>query len=232
MEITVNAISVGVLILLEIILFYVLVQNVFPKFLNVRCSVGKSRSRGLQKYLYPEGRGVAYEPSVKFRKYIDRYILFTNDGYKYLKCRLVGDVKKIEYSVIMFNRKNNVIDVIEVTETTPFKGETGVVTLHHETSYVDIVVNSVNGDTVTRDKLLRLSIVGVLAYTVLVFLLSFGELCFIYGMINLYLYWFGLGDYMLVLDVVKFLVPSAIIGIVTGFFAYLSNRVKGVRLSL
>lgn len=232
MDIIVNAVSTLVLIVLEIILFFILMRRVLPLILRVRCTLKGSRSRGLQRYIYPEGRGVAYEPHPSFRKYVDRYVLFTNEGYKYIKCRLCGDIGKLEYSVVMFNRKNKVIDVIDVTESDPFRSETSPVMLHHDTAYVDVIVTSVNGEKITKKSILCYKVWDIGFYVLAVSALCFGQLSFIYGMINLYLGWFGLTEYLLHLNVVDFIIPSLIIGVIMGAFAYLNGHSKGVRGSV
>lgn len=232
MEIVVNAMSTAVLIVIEIILFFILMRRVLPLLLRVKCTLKGSKSRGLQRYIYPEGRGVAYEPRPSMRKYMDRYILFTNEGYKYLKCRLCGAIDRLEYTVVMFDAKNKVIDVIDVAESKPFRSETSSVMLHHNTAYADVIITSVNGEKITNKSVLCYKVWDIAIYTLAVALLCFGQLSFIYGMINLYLGWFGLAEYLLRLNVVDFIIPSLIIGVIMGAFAYLNGHAKGVRGSV
>ncbi len=232
MDMVINAVSTLVLIVLEIILFFILMRRVLPLILRVRYTIKGSGSRGLQKYIYPDGRGVAYEPHPSFRRYMDRYILFTNDGYKYIKCRICAEADNLEYSVVMFNRKNKVIDVIDVTEVNPFRSETAPVMLHHETAYVDVIVKSVNGEKITKKNLLCYKVWDIGIYVLAVSALCFGQLSFFYGMINLYLGWFGLTEYLLHLNVADFIIPSIIIGVIMGAFAYLNGHSKGVRGSV
>ncbi len=232
MENIVNSVCLAVLILIEIAFYFTVVGVILPKwFIRIRYTVKGSTDRGLKKYTYPDGRGVIYEPHPSIRKYINRYALFTNEGYKYIKCRLDGGVKRLNYTVIMFNNRSKVIDVIDVNEIKPRNCETNAIAIHQDTSYVSLVLNSVNGDRIDRRALLYCGIGGIIVYSVAVSVSSFAQTLFIYGMINLFLNQFTNAETVLRLNVAEFILPSLFIGIVAGALSYLYVRSKGVRWS-
>ena len=129
-----------------VVLYIALLADIFPRlFLKLRCAVKENLGRGLKKYVFPTGRAVLYEPHPTVRKYLNKYLLFTNDGYKYLRCSFDFCVSKITYTVIMLDNKDKVIDVLSVTEDMRHVRASANVRLHSSTSYVAIVVNRVNG---------------------------------------------------------------------------------------
>lgn len=135
-----------VLFFLLVVAYTLLISDVLPRcFLRVRYAYASSLGRGLKKYVYPNGRGVLYEPHPSMRKYINKYLLFVSDGYKYLKCSFDGGVNNIRYSVVMINNRDKVIDVLCVEEEPKLIGESDMLLLHPDTSYVALVLDSVNG---------------------------------------------------------------------------------------
>ena len=113
-------------------------------FLRTRYSYGEGLGRGLKKYTYPDGRGVLYEPHPSIRKYIHKFLLFTREGYKYLKLSFDEGVGVIYYSVVMLNNRDKVVGVLDVDEK-PMGAESASILLHPDTSYVSVILRSVDG---------------------------------------------------------------------------------------
>ena len=149
MYVIINTASISLQFIVSLTLYIALMKYVFPRcIMRVRYSLSDKLGRGIKKCVYPSGRGVVYEPHPSVRKYVPRYALLTNDGYKCIKCQLDRNVKSLKYSVVMFNRKNRVIDVINVSETVGRAGESQFVMLHQQTSYVAFSLNEVNDSRV------------------------------------------------------------------------------------
>lgn len=148
----------------EIILCFVsigiyafLVGSALPSLLlRFKCPV---TDRGLNKYTYPSGRGILYEPHPTLRKYVSSYILFVDDGVKYIRCKVTDRVDRIGYSVVVFDRRDRIIDVLQVTDVIGPAGCSRRVALPKETSYVTLLLDSVDGkqvsvgSTLTFDKM-------------------------------------------------------------------------------
>ena len=144
------------LCLMSIAIYTFVTGSALPSLLlRFKCSV---HDRGIHKYTYPEGRGVRYEPHPDIRKYVSSYLLFVNDGAKYIKCEVASDVERIEYSAVVFDARNRIIDVVCVKDSIGAAGRSKSVMLPMETSYVSFLLSSVNGKktenraTLTFDK--------------------------------------------------------------------------------
>ncbi len=176
MENVVEVVSRSMLLLASLAVFWYFVKAVIPRFiLRIDYSFDTALGRGLKKYRYPGGRAVVYEPHPSVRKYINKYALFTNDGYKYLKCLVDKGVSVMEYSVIMLNNRDKVIDVLDVRSKIG-GSETKEVLLHPDTSYVAVNLESVNGMGVKGTVECRYKLSRVCAYFLAVAAASFAEL--------------------------------------------------------
>lgn len=211
-------------------IYVILISSVFPKFiLKVRCTEKESRDRGLKKYLFPSGRGVLYAPHPSNRGYVESYALFTHEGYKYVKCRLNENVKRLGYSVIMFNNRDKVIDVIDVDEIISDGLETDSLLIHQDTSYISLRINSVNGIEINKEALFCCKIgclgiygAAVSALTYTQFMLLFFALDRLEGLAH------GLG---LISDLSAwvFVIPALLIGAIASLSLYRRSRAKGLR---
>ena len=228
MEIIVNTICLSVLVLLEIALYLMLAGKVFPKMLKRRYSISENCGRGLKKYVYPSGRGISYEPVPAIRKYVNRYLLFTDNGYKYFKCRIDEKVKDIAYTIVMRNNKNKVIDVIEVKSKNVEGRDLDPVLVHGDTSYVELILNSVNGNAVENEETAHYRLRDLLFYTLAMSVLSFAELVFAYSMINMCFSWWQKGNVWAEISVIYFIIAGLLIGIVCGAMAFLNLRAKKI----
>lgn len=232
MYIIVDTISILLQFVLSLVLYVALMKNVFPRYLmRVRCSVSNNLGRGIKKCTYPSGRGVVYEPHPSVRKYVQRYAILTNDGYKYIKCCLDKTVKSLKYRVVMFNRKNRIIDIINVSETVGRAGESQFVMLHQDTSYVAFSLTEVNGVLMKKDSLLYCNPFGIVAYAFAVAALSFTELLFVaigYSeLMSLYGQTYQIAD-----SLQMYILPAVVIGAVCCVFLLLYRRKRGVRVAM
>lgn len=145
------AVTMVLLIAASLCLYTMLMAKVFPKYIIKRRYVIKEHlGRGLKKFLALEGRAVVYEPHPSIRKYIRKFSLTAQNGYKYLECSIDSMVDKIRYTVMMMNNKNELIDALDVQDYTKDSVITHPIYLHPDTSYVAIAVQSVN-DVVLSD---------------------------------------------------------------------------------
>ncbi len=229
MEQIITSIIVAFLIILEIVLYFILSATVLPKIVKIKCSVRSSTDRGLKKYIYPSGRAISYEPHPSVRKYIQRYILFTNDGYKYIKCRLDRGIDKLVFSVVMFNNENRVIDVLELTATNKGENETRSVLLHQDTSYVSVAVDSVNGNKMFNEVIMECRLWRLWVYSLSIAALNFLQLIFTKDMIALYDKWFFKSGIANSFRVEMLLFASFGIAAVSGAIVFLKARGKRVR---
>ena len=174
MERIIKIILLITIMMASITLFFVLLKVILPKlFLKIEYSVENCLGRGVKKYTYPNGRAVLYEPHPKYRKFVNKYMLFTSDGYKYLKCCLDKGVKNIKLSVVMFDNRGRALDSIVVTCEMQDGLETQAILLHQSTSYVSLQVDNVNNVNLENDTVKRCSLKNVILYSIFVALTFF-----------------------------------------------------------
>ena len=177
MEQILDAVSYGLLIIVSLVAFSALLRFVIPLiFLRVKYSVGRSLGRGLKTYKYPTGRAVLYEPHPTIRKYINKYLLFVHEGYKYFKCTVDEGIKSLDFELIMFNNKNKIVDVINVCADIDASATSSEILLHPDTSYVAINLKEANGFDVKRLTRSYYTIFQIIVYFLLVFGLAFVEI--------------------------------------------------------
>jgi hypothetical protein len=227
----IKAVCLAVLFIFEIILFLIATGSVLPSiFMRVRCSVRTTRDRGMQKYVFPDGRAVAYEPEPATRKYIHRYVLYVSEGYKYLKCRVDEGVGYINYTVVMFNNRNRVVDVIDVKEKSLKNAETGAVRLHPDTSYIALIPNSINGVRIHRDKIMYRRVADVCVYGVLLSVISYIQMVVTWIAVLVAYRWLSGGvELNIALTYESLWLPALVIGGIAVVLVAINDRIKGLR---
>lgn len=232
MEQIITSIVLAFLMVLAVVLYFALSALAFYQIVKIKCSVRKTADRGLKKYTYPDGRAVSYEPHPSIRKYINRYILLTSNGYKFFKCRLDTEVKHTDFSVIMFNSKNRVIDVLDVKVTNNLGNETQMIELHKDTSYVSVVLDSVNGMGIEHPNTLECKLWKLFAYVAAASTLNFLELLFIRKSIEMYDGWYFHTGITRVLPTDRLFFVALAIAMFAGTIIFLRYRAKKVRWSI
>lgn len=231
MEQIIRSVLLGIVIILEFMLYFILVASAAPKLLRNHCAIRTTSDRGLKKYRYPDGRAIVYESHPTVRKYLPTYLLFTKDGYKYLCCRLDESVTRIAYSVVMFNYRNRIVDVIDVEETDIEGRETRPVMLHPDTSYIALVPDTVNRTRLKHETVLRCHLWQLLLYTAVMGGLAFAHMLFIMKTVRVYDAWWLHRGVMDGVSIRALILPAVIIGVLAGLMALRHNRKKGVRWS-
>ena len=143
-----------------------LMIDIIPRYLlKVNYSVSGRMGRGLKKMVYPNGRAVVYEPHPSVRKYVNKYLLFTLDGYKYIQSKIGAGVNRYTASVVCFDSRNAVIDVLDITESVA-SALSIPVRLHHKTSHVAYVLTSVNGKTLSDSNFMTVKLTDAPRYII------------------------------------------------------------------
>lgn len=183
MELVVAYIAKGLMLVTSMVLYVYLFSAIIPKFI-MKLSVKKenTRDRGLKKFIYPNGRCVLYETDLATRQYISNYALYTEDGYKYMKCKATDKVHVLRYDVYAFNNRNKLIDIIGVTEVLAEGGYTAAVSLPPDTSYVRFVLRKVDNELFTKRVYVDYSIARYIICAAVVALATALEAVFIYSL--------------------------------------------------
>ncbi|MDE6613128.1 MAG: hypothetical protein K2K28_01045 [Clostridia bacterium] len=96
------------------------------------------------------GRSVVYEPDVRIRKQIKKYVLSERSGIKQLVLRLDENIKHIDFDVAVYNESGVVFKVLNIRETVKNAGYTEALRLPTQTSFVTVKLNSINGERESR----------------------------------------------------------------------------------
>lgn len=153
-----------------------LLCQLFPKhLLKINYDVSEHLGRGLEKFTYPDGRAVTYEPHPSIRKYINKYALFTLDGYKYLQFRIDSALTSYSAKVIIFDNKNNIVDILTVTENVASATDSSPIRLHHSTSYVAVILESANRVQLSPKPYMNMKVRDMAKYFVGVFFATLFE---------------------------------------------------------
>lgn len=149
-------------------LYAFLVGMLFPSLLlKPKFKGEEARDRGLKKYTFDGGRAIVCRPDVRSSKYIEQYILSSNNGEKLLKCKTDHRVHDLKYDVVCFDASDKVIDVLSVSDGVDENNCTNAVVLDSETAYVNVIAKTVNGAKVSKTPTIKYSSVPTTLYVVL-----------------------------------------------------------------
>ena len=128
-----------------IYVYTALVSRVLPPLLLRPVKTPVKHERGLEKYVFATGRAIAYEPSMDIRKYVSQYVLFSESGEKFIKCKTGDGVKHVECILTVYGRNDKVIGIYKIQASANKDGYTDSVLIPRETSYVSLGIDKVNG---------------------------------------------------------------------------------------
>lgn len=170
----IETVLLSLTLVLSIVAYAAIMSRILPEFvLRVSYNFTPLLGRGLKKFTYPDGRAVVYEAQPSVRKYVERYALFTLDGFKYLQLMLGSGVLDYSATVLMIDNRNKVIDTLAVSEVTGGAIKSRQIRLHDRTSYVAISVSRVNGSGLAEPKYAYTKLIWIAAYFVLAATASF-----------------------------------------------------------
>ncbi|MDE7182412.1 MAG: hypothetical protein K2O41_05200 [Clostridia bacterium] len=144
--------ALWVIVLIVTVAAFVAVRAFLLPRLFLRGEYGKLAlsDRGYAIVDEENGRSVIYEPDVKYRKQIKKYILSERGGKKLLVLRLDESVKHIDFDVALYNETGKVFKVLNIIELIENIGYTKAAELPSETAFVTIRLNAANGERESR----------------------------------------------------------------------------------
>ncbi len=155
------------ILLLILSYFYILtITRLLPEKLLRPIFPARKHDRGLAKNVFTGGRSVSYEPRLALRKYMSAYVLYCEGGKKYIKCKIAQNIKEIRYSVTIFNRHNNAVGTLDISEKTNGSGYTQTVNLPDECAFVQMTVVSVDGKDLEKSVASYYNAKNIVAYAV------------------------------------------------------------------
>lgn len=179
MDIIEIALEIAVLALLclaSFSLYMFLIASVIPKrLLKITYDAKEHLGRGLEKFVYPDGRAVTYEPHPSIRKYVKKYALFTLDGYKYIQLCVADTVKSYSARIVSFDNRSRAIDNVDIFENLNSASSSRPLRLHGRTSYVAFVLTEVNGKKQYAAPYMKTELRSILYYFAATFAATFLE---------------------------------------------------------
>ncbi|MBE6592443.1 MAG: hypothetical protein E7642_00435 [Ruminococcaceae bacterium] len=137
----------------SLILYVLAVSQWLPNLLIAKRRVsGKIADRGIGKYVFPEGRGVAYETGRTGRGYIKKYMLFCYKGKKYLRCSFDGAVRSAYVEVLVYDNQDRLIETTDIYLKVGDTHYSEAVTLPDDTAYTTLSLIKVNGIALKKSK--------------------------------------------------------------------------------
>lgn len=156
-------------------LFFVTLGWFLPRWLlRTKYADIKTSDRGMRRCLFKGKRCIVYDVSRAQRKYVRRYILCQEKGYKTLRCHAVSAVTYLDYDVVLFNRYDKIIGVIHVKENLT-SGFTRSVQLPDDTAYISLELRRVNKEFLGKKQIVSISRKKMLVFALLALLLAAGE---------------------------------------------------------
>jgi len=156
-----------ILVIVSVIIYVLIAACLLPKvFLKPKYNASAIKDRGLGRFIFSEGRAIVYQPSLHVKKYVEKYILSSVDGEKYIKCKLDPRVFSLKYDAVAFDANDKMISTVRIEEKIKTRGYSRSALLPVNTAYVSVIVKEVNGVCAdTGDKLI-ISVVRALAFFV------------------------------------------------------------------
>ncbi len=216
--------------LILLIVYFALMTFALPRVLRVRYCCNQDLGRGVKRFVFEGGRGVLCEPHPAYRKYVPLYTVICREGYKLLQLKLDATVRTIAYKVVMFNNGDKVIDALSVKESLTEQKLSKQVLLHEETSYVALIVESVNGMPVKNHTYRYFRLLDLLLYVCACAATSFAmfaTLCWAGNSVAAYL---RVSQFMGKASV--YFWPSVLIGALIGLVVFLHAKKKGIGVKI
>lgn len=90
-----------------------------------------------------------YEPALEYRKYIKKYQLYrlSNNSNKYFIGEWTRPNKFADYDLIVYNKNNNIIEILNVKEKFSDDKYTHITELPSDTDYISLKINQINDET-------------------------------------------------------------------------------------
>ena len=221
----------AILYLVALIAYVFLITGVVPRLcLRLTYDTADMLGRGIRRVVYPEGRAVVYEPHPSIRKYINKYMLFTLNGYKYLQAKTGEGVSSYTASAVLYDNRKRVLDVIDISETVG-TSRSNAARLHPRTSYVAYILTSVNGREIEAPDYIRIRLVSTPLYLIVTAILTFMEFSHLIYTANAISDLID-GTVLLDLEYSFFILPSLGVAVLCLLTTLAARRRKGVSVVL
>ena len=166
-----------VLLISSVVLFLLVMVIALPKaLLKVKYSIKEPDDVGVKRCFYNGKRCVVYEGGKEISRYIEKYLLVEGKSCKVLRCKVARKIAYLNYDIVIFNRYDQIIDVVNVKENLVKGGYTRRVELSDETAYVRLVIREVDDTIIKRKSIAYIPAGNVMLYGFLASVLTVIEI--------------------------------------------------------
>ena len=142
-----------IIALTSFILYILAVSQWLPSLLIAKRRIsGKVSDRGIKKYVFPEGRGVVYEPGRTSRGYMKKYMLLCYNGKKYLRCSFDDAVRSAYFELLIYNNQNKLIKTSDIYVPVGDTHYSEAILLPDDTAYVTLTLFKINGVALPKNE--------------------------------------------------------------------------------
>ena len=158
--------GIGLSVLIaSVVLYMVLLTMVLPKkMIKAVYPINTPADRGVSRCTFEGKLCNVYASSKENKPYIKQYLLLREQDHKILRCNVAPGVEYIDYDIILFDRYDKVLGVMNVKEDILGKDVTRSTRLPKETSYIRIVVRQVNRTKRKVQKTFKVKGSGIFKY--------------------------------------------------------------------
>lgn len=137
----------------SLILYILAVSQWLPSLLMAKRRVsGKISDRGIKKYVFPEGRGVVYEPGRTSRGYMKKYMLLCYNGKKYLRCSFDEAVRSAYFELLIYDNQDRLIKTSDIYLHIGDTHYSEAILLPDDASYVTLTLFKINGVALPKNE--------------------------------------------------------------------------------
>ena len=145
--------SLGIFVLASIILYVTAMTEWLPMLLRLKCHVlPVPCDRGVNKFVFPEGRCVVYESTDTGIPFLEKYVLFSYNGKKYIKCRFSDRVATAYCEVLVFDNNDRFIKTLNFLLDLKKSDISEAIGLPDAASYVRVCILRVNGKNIIQNE--------------------------------------------------------------------------------
>lgn len=165
--------AIWIVILIAVIAVYCIISVAYlPRlFLHDKCSVKRTRDRGVKKVEQGGELSCLYVPPAWMARHIKSYVISERDGVKSLVCKLAKRTEYIDYDIVVFDETGASRGVINVKENIDDKEYTSVVALPPETAFISLNINEADNLVFDSRVLSRVSGLKIALFSLLTTLL-------------------------------------------------------------
>ena len=157
-----------VLLLLSVVVFVILIMIILPKLLlKINYFVEMPDDRGLKRYIYKGKHCIVYESGEDNKRIIKQYILLEDKDCKILRCKTAKPIKFINYDVVVYDKADQIIKIINVKENLVNCEYTRRVELPQKTSFVKLVIKEVDNEVINDEPLVAVPNSKIALYAII-----------------------------------------------------------------